>query len=104
MSPAPIEVDRGPTRLRVAAVQMIFADSLSGNLAKIELAATRAADAARMRLFPDSPRPVTPTISAAQARGAAASGGCDDSRSGTFIYWWAAPSSRVGVCLMASSS
>jgi predicted amidohydrolase len=54
MSPAPIEVDRGPTRLRVAAVQMIFADSLSGNLAKIERAATRAADAgADVVLFPE---------------------------------------------------
>jgi Carbon-nitrogen hydrolase len=54
MSPAPIEVHRGPTRLRVATVQMIFADSLSGNLAKIELAATRAADAgADVVLFPE---------------------------------------------------
>ena len=54
MSTAPIEVDMGPTCLRVAAVQMIFADSLSGNLEKIELAATRAAEAGvDVVLFPE---------------------------------------------------
>jgi predicted amidohydrolase len=54
MNPAPLEVDGGLTRLCVAAVQMIFADSLSGNLEKIELAATHAADAgADVVLFPE---------------------------------------------------
>jgi predicted amidohydrolase len=54
MRTAPIVVDEGPTCLRVAAVQMIFADSLSGNLEKIELAATRAAKAgADVVLFPE---------------------------------------------------
>ena len=38
MSTPPIKVDKGPTCLRIAAVQMIFADSLTGNLEKIERA------------------------------------------------------------------
>jgi predicted amidohydrolase len=43
-----------PKRLRVAAVQMIFADSLAGNLEKIERAAIRAAaDGADAVLFPE---------------------------------------------------
>ena len=54
MSTPPIKVDKGPTCLRVAAVQMIFADSLTGNLEKIELAATRAVEAgADVVLFPE---------------------------------------------------
>ncbi len=43
-----------PKRLRVAAVQMIFADSIAGNLEKIEHAATKAAeDGADAVLFPE---------------------------------------------------
>ncbi|MBK9139541.1 MAG: carbon-nitrogen hydrolase family protein [Verrucomicrobia bacterium] len=43
-----------PRRLRVAAVQMIFADSLAGNLAKIENAAVQAArEGADAVLFPE---------------------------------------------------
>jgi predicted amidohydrolase len=54
MSTPPIKLDKGPTCLRVAAVQMIFADSLTGNLEKIELAATRAVEAgADVVLFPE---------------------------------------------------
>ncbi len=54
MSAPPIKVDKGPTCLRVAAVQMIFADSLNGNLEKIDLAATRAVEAgADVVLFPE---------------------------------------------------
>jgi hypothetical protein len=34
-----------PNRLRLAAVQMVFADSVDGNFEKIERAATRAAKA-----------------------------------------------------------
>ncbi len=54
MSTNPMEVDIEPTCLRVGAVQMIFADSLSGNLEKIERAATRAAEAGvDVVLFPE---------------------------------------------------
>ncbi len=54
MSTPPIKVGNGPTCLCVAAVQMIFADSLTGNLEKIELAATRAVRAgADVVLFPE---------------------------------------------------
>ncbi len=43
-----------PKRLRVAAVQMIFADSIAGNLEKIERAAIKAAaDGADAVLFPE---------------------------------------------------
>ena len=43
-----------PKRLRIAAVQMVFADSLAGNLEKIERAAIRAvADGADAVLFPE---------------------------------------------------
>jgi predicted amidohydrolase len=43
-----------PKRLRVAAVQMIFADSIPGNLQKIEVAATKAAKVgADAVLFPE---------------------------------------------------
>jgi predicted amidohydrolase len=43
-----------PKHLRVAAVQMIFADSIAGNLEKIERAATQAAeDGADAVLFPE---------------------------------------------------
>ena len=43
-----------PKRLRVAAVQMIFADSIAGNLEKIERAVIKAAaDGADAVLFPE---------------------------------------------------
>lgn len=43
-----------PQRLRVAAVQMIFADSIAGNLEKIERAVIKAAaDGADAALFPE---------------------------------------------------
>ncbi len=54
MSTAPNVGEMTPTCLRVAAVQMIFADSLSGNLEKIERAASRAAEAgADVVMFPE---------------------------------------------------
>ncbi len=47
-------VTSSPKRPRVAAVQMIFADSLEGNLAKIERAGTKAAEGgADIVLFPE---------------------------------------------------
>lgn len=47
-------LNAAPKRLRVAVVQLIFADSIRGNLAKIERAAIRAAkDGADAVLFPE---------------------------------------------------
>ena len=54
MNQSPNVAKPGPIRLRVAAVQMTFADSLSGNLEKIERAAIGAARAgADAVLFPE---------------------------------------------------
>ncbi|MCZ7638249.1 MAG: carbon-nitrogen hydrolase family protein [Verrucomicrobia bacterium] len=54
MNPSSVPPPAGPQRLRVAAVQMVFADSIDGNLGKIERATTEAARAgADAVLFPE---------------------------------------------------
>lgn len=54
MNRSPKVANSKPKRLRVAAVQMIFADSFAGNLEKIERAAIKAvADGADAVLFPE---------------------------------------------------
>ena len=54
MNPFPKVPNSKPKSLRVAAVQMIFADSIAGNLEKIEHAASKtAADGADAVLFPE---------------------------------------------------
>ena len=52
--PSPSLLDCTPPRLRVAAVQMVFAETISGNLEKIKQAAISAADErADVVLFPE---------------------------------------------------